>query len=212
MVSNDSTMGTDPHSLASAARVAHNATLVDKIYMAALREQMLSFATLQLGDSHLAEDAVQEALMGAFKNADAFAGRAAFKTWVFAILKNKIFDILRKRHRQWEINNQDDDDDEMQAFNERGHWQKRAAPSCWSNPDKELENVQLWRVLELCLNNLPAQQGKVFMMREYIGLSSEEICKLENLSVSNLHVLLYRARLKLQKCLDINWFAGGQHA
>ena len=109
-----------------------------------------------------------------------------------------------------EVNNQDDDDDEL-TFNARGHWHKAAAPSCWSQPDKGLENSQLWRVLALCLNNLPAQQGKVFMMREYIGLSSDEICELEGLSVSNLHVLLYRARLKLQKCLEINWYAGGQH-
>lgn len=212
MITKNGTMAAGECSSASDEPVAHNATLNDKVYMAAVREQMVSFATLQLGDRHLAEDAVQEALMGAFKNADAFAGRAAFKTWIFAILKNKIVDILRKRHRQMEVNNQDDDDDETQAFNERGHWQKVAAPSCWSNPDKGLENAQLWRVLELCLNNLPAQQGKVFMMREYIGLSSEEICELETLSVSNLHVLLYRARLKLQKCLEVNWYVGGQHA
>jgi RNA polymerase sigma-70 factor (ECF subfamily) len=174
---------------------------------------MVKFATLQLGDEHLAEDAVQDALIGAFKNVENFAGRAAFKTWIFAILKNKIADILRKRHRYVEINNQDgeQDCDLESAFNARGHWIKSEAPHCWSNPDKHMENNQLWRVLELCLNNLPAQQGKVFMMREYMGLSSDEICELEGLSVSNLHVLLYRARLKLQKCLDKNWYAGGQH-
>lgn len=51
---------------------------------------MLKFAILQLSDPVVAEDAVQEALAGALKNVSTFAGQAAIKTWVFAILKNKI--------------------------------------------------------------------------------------------------------------------------
>ena len=40
-----------------------------------------------------------KAMIGAMKNVDSFAGQSAFKTWVFAILRNKIRDILRKRQR-----------------------------------------------------------------------------------------------------------------
>ena len=61
----------------------------DISFVEALRAQMVKFASLQLSDEHLAEDAVQEALIGAFKNAKSFSGRSALKTWVFAILKNK---------------------------------------------------------------------------------------------------------------------------
>ena len=64
--------------------------LNDADYLETLRQQMLKFANLQISDTHLAEDAVQEALIGALKKADSFGGRSAFKTWVFAILKNKI--------------------------------------------------------------------------------------------------------------------------
>ena len=69
----------------------------DTGFMAELRRQMVRFAHLHLQDATLAEDAVQDALIGALTGAQRFAGRSALKTWVFAILKNKIADVLRDR-------------------------------------------------------------------------------------------------------------------
>jgi RNA polymerase sigma factor (sigma-70 family) len=66
----------------------------DPVFVDGLRRQMLRFANLQLNDQHLAEDAVQDALMGAMKNAASFKRSSSLKTWVFAILKNKIADVL----------------------------------------------------------------------------------------------------------------------
>ena len=57
------------------------------------------------------------------------------------------------------------------------------------------------------LAHLPGQQGRVFMMREWLELSSEEICKELNLTPTNLYVQLHRARLRLRECLELNWFA-----
>ena len=57
--------------------------------LAQIREQMLKFATLQVGDSVLAEDLVQESFLSAFNHLEQFKRQAAFKTWVFAILKIK---------------------------------------------------------------------------------------------------------------------------
>jgi len=60
---------------------------------------MLRFAQLQLRDPHAAEDVVQEAIEAALVNAESFAHRSSLKTWVFAILKNKIVDHIRHRER-----------------------------------------------------------------------------------------------------------------
>ncbi len=65
--------------------------------LADIRQQMLKFAQLQLQDIALAEDMVQEAFVNAIKNIDNFQRKAALKTWIFAILKNKIIDYLRKK-------------------------------------------------------------------------------------------------------------------
>ncbi|OUR87950.1 RNA polymerase subunit sigma [Gammaproteobacteria bacterium 42_54_T18] len=190
--------------------------LNDADYLETLRQQMLKFANLQISDTHLAEDAVQEALIGALKKADSFGGRSAFKTWVFAILKNKIADVLRKRQRLAEVSElmgSDEDDEALSSlFDKRGHWNPEDKPNRWGDPEDSFKQQQFWVVFETCLNNLPGNQAKVFMMREYIGLNTDEICKEVDLSVSNLHVMLHRARLKLQKCLEIKWYDGGKHA
>lgn len=181
-----------------------------------IRREMLKFATLQLNDEHLAEDAVQEAMIGAMKNVDSFAGQSAFKTWVFAILRNKIRDILRKRQRLVTASSllspdpEDDDQDVDALFDQRGHWNHEDRPVKWGDPEQNFGQQQFWQIFELCLNNLPPSQARVFMMREYLGLETEHICTEVALSVSNLHVLLHRARMRLQKCLEMKWFVKGE--
>lgn len=172
-----------------------------------IRLQMLKFATAQLQDNHAAEDAVQEALLAALKNADKFKGQSAFKTWMFAILKYKIIDIMRanKRHAQRTITPEEDDSDLEQLFNEHGRWHSEFRPAELNQPDAELEQKHFWMVFETCLNNLPGQQGRLFMMREYLELDSKEICQQAEVTTSNLNTTLYRARLRLQKCLEVKW-------
>ncbi|MDP5293626.1 RNA polymerase factor sigma-70 [Oceanimonas sp. CHS3-5] len=173
-----------------------------------LRLQMLKFATLQLRDPHLAEDAVQEAMLGAFRYADSFNGRSAYKTWVFAILKHKIADQIRKRQRLTTVSELSTDDDQQfedTLFNDNGRWHKQERPVRWSSPDDSLEDERFWHIFEACLDGLPARQGRVFMMREFVGLESPEICAELALTVSNLNVLLYRARLRLRECLENRW-------
>ena len=190
--------------------------LSDSAYLADLRQQMLKFATLQLRDNAAAEDAVQDALIGAMKNADKFAGKAAFKSWVFAILKHKIIDGIRGKSRMVAIADlqadPDGPEDTSFLFDEAEHWKAEHAPSKWRNPEQQLQNSQFWLIFEVCLNKLPAAQGRCFMMREFIGLDSAEICKELALSTTNLHVQLHRARLGLQKCLASNWFKEKRHA
>lgn len=176
-----------------------------------LRLQMLRFAQLQLADAHLAEDAVQEALLGAMAHAERFAARAAFKTWVFAILKNKLVDLLRQRNRlvsASELAGDDASDDALieSLFDQGGFWQAPARPQGWAQPEADLADAQMWRVFEACLEHLPAAQARAFMMREFIGFESAEICAQLELSVSNLNVMLHRARLRLRACLQLNWF------
>jgi RNA polymerase sigma-70 factor (ECF subfamily) len=52
---------------------------------------------------------------------------------------------------------------------------------------------------------LPERQAEAFMMREIDGFSTEEICKVLNISATNSWVMLYRARMVLRRCLETNW-------
>lgn len=180
--------------------------------MAAFRPQMLSYATRQLGDDELAEDVVQDAFVAAFDRADAFRGEAALKTWVFAILKNKIADALRGRYRRQSrevsyVQDEDPEGDDLEAllFRADGHWEQDAGPGSMGSPEQLCTDREFWQVLQRCLDRLPGIQAQVFMMREHLGLSTQEISTQTQLTGNNINVMLYRARLKLQKCLQQNW-------
>jgi len=179
----------------------------------ALRPDLLRFARLQLRDAGAAEDAVQETLLAALAGGHAFQNRSSFKTWLISILRNKIIDIIRSQSREMSATALADDeegDDLLQEtlFDRRGHWQATAAPGRWADPEASFEQQQFWRVFEACLDQLPAKTARVFMMREILGLDTEEICKENRISTSNCWVVLHRARMGLRTCLETNWYAG----
>lgn len=185
-------------------------SLADAGFVAALRQQMVKFAHLHLGDSHLAEDAVQEALAGAWTGGKRFAGRSAFKTWVFAILKHKVADLLRHKQRMVDAGSllkEGEDQSLDDFFDDKGHWLQDAKPAAWRCPEASLEQQQFWAVLEVCLDGMPAAQARVFMMREFMDFETEEICATVGISGSNFFVMMHRARLRLRECLDQRWFA-----
>lgn len=185
----------------------------DAAFLAKVRGEMLAFARLQLGNDDEAEDAVQEALAGALKNAANFRGEAALKTWIIAILKNKVADVLRQRQRRpipaSQLQTDEDEGALPPVFDRKGMWRDASRPARWEDPEADLNSRQFLAVFDSCLNRLPPQQGRVFLMREVVELGTDEICAELGLSVSNVHVILHRARLALRACLQIHWFQEG---
>jgi RNA polymerase sigma-70 factor, ECF subfamily len=175
-----------------------------------LRTEMLRFAQLQLRNRETAEDMVQEAIESALRNASSFSGNSSLKTWVFAILKNRIIDYLRQAGRTVPMSSLVDEGEDWQErldalFNERGGWRDSARPTPWPDPEQSMQNKQFWVVSEACLDHLPANTARVFMMREFLGVEADEICAQLGLTTSNCHVILHRARLKLRGCLGNGW-------
>ncbi|HFX6224908.1 RNA polymerase factor sigma-70 [Acinetobacter nosocomialis] len=197
----------------TSAAASHHDDLGDQLHNPAflqdLRQQMIKFAFLQLSSLPQAEDVVQEALTSAFQHLDSFKGRAAFKTWVFSILKNKIIDVLRQKSRLVAMSELfKDEESELsvdELFDASGHWHKYEAPQAWQSPEEMIEQSDFWIIFEACLDHLPAKYAQVFMMREVIELSSNEICSKLELSISNFNVLMYRSRTRLRECLENKW-------
>lgn len=173
----------------------------------ALRPVLVRFAMLQLRNESQADDVVQDTLVAVLERPDGFAGQSSLKTYVIGIMKHKIIDLLRsaQRTRQFEMRDGQSEDDVIDAlFAADGH--TLAMPQDWGNPDATLEQKDFFRVLEICLEKLPAKTARIFMMREWLELDTEEICKELAISTSNAWVMLYRARLRLRECLELNWF------
>ncbi|MBI1890290.1 MAG: sigma-70 family RNA polymerase sigma factor [Burkholderiales bacterium] len=172
-----------------------------------LRPALLRFALLQLRNESLAEDVVQDTLIAVLEKPDGFAGQSTLRTYVIGIMKHKIVDLLRssQRWRQLDVGEGESEEDVIDAlFRADGHTVDM--PRSWGNPDATLEQKDFFRVMEICLEKLPPKTARIFMMREWLELDTEEICKELEISTSNAWVMLYRARLKLRECLELNWF------
>jgi RNA polymerase sigma-70 factor (ECF subfamily) len=170
------------------------------------RGYLLRFARLQLRNDTWAEDAVSETLLAALAKPQSFANRSQLKTWLVGILKHKVIDVLRQRKREVPLDAEPGDGgEELDAlvFKADGHF--ASTPADWGDPEQELRSRQFFQVLEACTDKLPAAMGRVFLMREWLELSSEDICKELQLTPTNLYVQLHRARLRLRECLELNW-------
>ena len=177
--------------------------------LVALRSYLMRFARLQLRNDAWAEDAVSETILAALAKPQAFEARSQLKTWLVGILKHKIIDSIRHRQREVTLDRGSDDDNtdplEHMAFKADGHFVE--PPAEWGNPEQDLNSRQFFAVLEACTERVPTVQGRLFLMREWLELSSEDICKELGLTPTNLYVQLHRARLRLRECLELNWFA-----
>ena len=165
------------------------------------RAYLLRYASLQLRDAQAAEDAVQDTLVAALAGEAGFGQRASLRTWLTGILKHKIIDAIRKLSREAPAAGEDEFD---ALFDERGHWIEM--PGAWSNPDASLDQKRFFAALELCLSRLPEKTAQTFMMREHMGLETDEICKELAITATHCWVLLYRARMALRECLTKEWF------
>jgi RNA polymerase sigma-70 factor (ECF subfamily) len=177
------------------------------------RMYLLRYARLQLRNDAWAEDAVSETLLAALSKPQSFANRSQLKTWLVGILKHKVVDVLRQRKREVALDTDEGDAGEeldALAFKADGHFAQE--PADWGDPEQALHSRQFFLVLEACAQKLPAAMGRIFLMREWLELSSEEICKELQLTPTNLYVQLHRARLRLRECLELNWFANDRQA
>ena len=172
------------------------------------RGYLLRVAVLQLRDNDVAEDVVQDTLVAALQGASGFSGRSSLKTWLTGILKHKIVDVIRRKGREPAFASLDEEsrlEDLDALFDETGHWEN--PPADWGNPESALSQQQFMVVMQMCLEKLPPNTARVFMMREVMELEGDEICKELAITSTNLWVILYRARIALRQCLEQNWFA-----
>lgn len=175
-------------------------------------DHLFRFALSRLRDPAKAEDLVQETFLAALKGGGSFGGRSAEKTWLIGILKNKIFDHFRKASREssftdLEFYSDEEGDRFIPDGMFQGGWIHELGPMEWSTaPGAGLDSEAFWKTFHECCEKMPRKISAVFTLREMDGVESSEICRILDVTESNLWVMLHRARMALRRCLEIHWF------
>jgi RNA polymerase sigma-70 factor (ECF subfamily) len=149
-------------------------------------------------DQQQAEEVGQNTFATFIETAPRFEGRSHVRTWVFGILYRKI----QEARRGFAKDRRMDDIDEVfeSRFDPTGSWSRPP-----QGPDDDLFAKEARQEIGDCLEAAPEQQRMAFLFREVDGLSTQEICKILEVSATNLGVMLHRVRNRLRDCLETKW-------
>jgi RNA polymerase sigma-70 factor (ECF subfamily) len=142
-------------------------------------DRMKSIAYNHLGNISDAEDAVQETFLKIHRAAMTYTGEAAFSTWLYRILINTCYDLLRRRQRRIQETSIDDDLSGARA----------------SVATDDVKRIALRKML----NDLPEQRRSVFTLFEIEGMSHAEIAQILDISEGNSKWILFATKKQLQE-------------
>ena len=172
-------MKTSHHTMHSA-----HASIADVV---AHRAYLVRFAMRRLRDPMLAEDAVHDVFEAVLSGRASFAGRAALRSWLTAVLKNKIVDAMRRTPTHESLDG-DDDTPGSAALSV-------ACPR--PGPEEVAEKRELLaRVLDR-IEAMPSGLRDAMRLRVIDERSTESVCKELGISEENLFVRVHRARKHL---------------
>jgi RNA polymerase sigma-70 factor (ECF subfamily) len=147
-------------------------------------DRMKSVAANVLGDRAEAEDAVQEAFVRIFRSCGTFEGRSRFSTWIYRVVVNCCYDLLRRRRPTVPIDE-----------------------SPLGGPEPLAEDVGaadpvLRRALDQGLASLPPRQRSAFVLFAVEGFSHREIADILDVSPGNSKTLVFEAKRRLARLLE----------
>ena len=150
-------------------------------------QRLFRTARAILNDDAEAEDVMQETYTRAFAHLGQFRGEAQLGTWLVRIAVHEAFARVRRRRRLAPL--PPDDDVETLPMPDR------PMPI---DPEREANNAELRRLLELAIDELPETYRTVFVLREVEGLSTALTAECLGVSEEVVKTRLSRARLRLR--------------
>ena len=164
------------------------------------QEQMLRLATSFVPSQAVAEEVVQDTWLALLRGLDRFEGRSSLKTWLFSILVNQARTTGTKEHRSVPVPDPEPAVDPAR-FDAAGAWAD--PPEHWVEAaEGRLEAGKLADRLRALMDELPARQRQVVLLRDVDELTSEEVCSVLAISDGNQRVLLHRGRSRLRQLFE----------
>jgi RNA polymerase sigma-70 factor (ECF subfamily) len=156
--------------------------------MVSHREALVRFAQRRLLDPALAEDLVHDVFEAVITGRAAFAGRSALRSWLTAILKHKIVDLVRQRAGLHSLDQSLCDDEDGSAFDIK-------CPQ--PRPDEVAEQRERLAQTLARIEALPAGLRDAMQQRVLQDGDTAQVCASLAISEENLFVRLHRARKQL---------------
>ncbi len=166
------------------------------------RVGLTGYCYRMLGSSFEAEDAVQEAMLRAWKAQDSFAGRSSRKSWLYRIATNVCFDMLtarQKRARPMDLGPCSRALDSLASPTAESVWiepsaDARTLPGVVDPAEATMAKESVRLAFVAALQQLPPRQRAVLLLREVLRWSAAEVAELLGTSVASANSALQRAR------------------
>jgi RNA polymerase sigma-70 factor (ECF subfamily) len=146
-------------------------------YVIKYQTDMFRFAKSIVGNSIDGEDAVQEAILKAYEKLDTLRSERKFKSWIFQILANECYAVLRKRNRQ--------------GLTETGEVPEQAI----------FDVIDEGEILKI-IHQMKREYREVIILYYYSEFSVAEIAKVLNISSGTVKSRLFRGRNHLKSILE----------
>lgn len=138
-----------------------------------------------------AHDVAQQVFVRVWRSAPRYEPSAKFTTWLFTIMRNLVFNEMRRRSRKREVS--------MEEQKEEQHLEHAA--STRTHPDVTAEQAELESAIDRAIQSLPEKQRLAVTLRRDLDMPYEEICEILGMSLSAVKSLLFRARNDLKERL-----------
>lgn len=172
-------------------------------------DYLYRYAITRINDEEQARDLVQETFLAGLEKVTAFEGKSSEKTWLTAILKNKIIDLYRKKSSGLSAKTAALDQENFQQdfFDaEDGHWKQEHRPKEFiAQQEEPMQQKEFNNVLQACMKKLPELWYAVFSMKHMDEEPTDVICTTLKVTPSNFWVIIHRTKLSLRACLQKHW-------
>lgn len=153
------------------------------------QSRVLTLATRILDNRSEAEDVAQDIFVKVFQSLHEFRGASRFSTWLYRITVNHCLNYIRRRTRQ----------QQTLVAAEPEEWMQESPTS---NPHRTLEQKERWALVQAKLQVLSPEYRTILLLRDFEGLSYEEIADVLQLESGTVKSRLHRARTELKALLE----------
>ena len=172
-------------------------------------DDLFGWALHKTSSKEMAEDLVQETFISAVKGFKNFKSNSQPKTWLFAILNNKIIDYYRRRAKST-VNERTETERKFihqtnSFFDANQNWALSGEEVAWEEEVHLLDNNEFNITLNQCVEELPDNWRLAVVSKYLSDKTTNQICQEMEVSLSNYWQIVHRAKLMLKKCIDHNW-------